>query len=367
MSGSEVRRPGIWVMRMTDLAGLVDLLDLAVANAGGVSAPADREAAAMIAAAQRRRRDYLGAAIVVAIAGGTGSGKSSLLNALAGEQIASTSAIRPHTNEPMAWAPVRDKAMRALLESMGINKIADNNSLASIALVDLPDIDSIVDDHRATVEDLLPHVDAVMWVFDPVKYNDPIVHEEFLAPLVAYERQFLFVLNKSDLLQNADMREVNALEAVTEDLAKTLSDDGFAHPEPFVVAAAPVEGPRLGVEELSEALDQRLAFKHAASVKIVEDISAAAGLLGEEPGLKRGAGSGHAGRIARAAHNEGWLAATVEELDLGGPTTERILLDPTDRKAVSAALTERAKLAAILAEIAVGCAELSAQLDADRS
>ena len=67
---------------MADVGELVDLLDLAVAAAAGVSTPADRQAAATIAAAQRRRRDYLGAAIVVAIAGGTGSGKSSLLNAL---------------------------------------------------------------------------------------------------------------------------------------------------------------------------------------------------------------------------------------------------------------------------------------------
>ena len=50
---------------MADVGELVDLLDLAVAAAGGVSTPADRQAAATIAAAQRRRRDYLGAAIVV--------------------------------------------------------------------------------------------------------------------------------------------------------------------------------------------------------------------------------------------------------------------------------------------------------------
>jgi predicted GTPase len=348
---------------VADLGSLVDLLDLAVANAAGVSSPADREAAATMASTERRRRDYLGAAIVVAIAGGTGSGKSSLLNAIAGEEVASVSAIRPHTDDPLAWAPADDDTMRSLLESMGITRIADNLSLSSIALVDLPDIDSVAYDHRATVEELLPTVDAVIWVFDPVKYSEPTLHDDFLAPLVGYERQFLFVLNKADLLEKADFLEVDALDLVSEDLVRTLRRDGFSSPDLFVVAADPATGPPIGIEELRSALEERLASKHAASAKIVEDIAAAARLLGEEPGLRRGAGSGHAERIARTAHNQSWLSATLEEMHLGGPTTERILADPTDRRAVAEALRDRARLAALLAEIAVGCVELSVQLD----
>ena len=350
---------------MAELGELVDLLDLAVANAAGVAPAADREAAATVAAAQRRRRDYLGGAIVVAIAGGTGSGKSSLLNALVGHEIASTSAIRPHTNEPMAWAPANDETMRALLRSMGITQIADNDWMSSVALVDLPDIDSIVDDHRAMVEDLLPHVDAVIWVFDPVKYNDPTLHDDFLSPLAAYERQFLFVLNKADLLQKADVEDLDALELVTEDLTIKLTDDGFLEPDPLVVAADPPVGPPAGIDAVRDALDVRLASKHAASVKIVEDIVGAARLLGEEAGLNAGAGTGHAERIARTAHNDVWLTSTLGELDLGGPTTERIMMDPTDRRAVGAAIADRAELAAILASIAVASAELSVHLEED--
>ena len=348
---------------MADLGELVDLLDLAVANAAGVSPSQDRQAAARIAAAQRRRRDYLGASIVVAIAGGTGSGKSSLLNALAGEEIASTSAIRPHTNEPMAWAPAGDETMRALLNSIGIHRIEDNSEMPSVALVDLPDIDSVADDHRATVEELLPHVDAVVWVFDPVKYNDPTLHDDFLSPLAGYGRQFLFVLNKADLLEKADFEGVNALDLIAEDLTITLSNDGFENPGLFIVAADPAEGSPSGIDEVSEALEDRLASKHAASAKIVEDIAAAARLLAEEPGLNAGAGTGHAQRIAKAAHNEAWLSTTLDDLELGGPTTERILIDPSDRTAVAAAITDRAHLAAILAAIAVECAEMNEQLD----
>jgi predicted GTPase len=348
---------------MSDLGELVDLLDLAVATAAGVTPPADREAAAAIASAQRRRRDYLGASIVVAIAGGTGSGKSSLLNAIAGAEIASTSPIRPHTDEPTAWTPVGDETMRALLTTMGIDRVVDNEWLPSIALVDLPDLDSVARDHRATVEAVLPYVDAVVWVFDPVKYSDPTLHDDFLSPLVGYQRQFLFVLNKADLLDKADIRGMNSLELVVDDLNAMLRHDGFVDPEAFVVAARPPLGPPVGIEPLRDALEGRLASKHAASAKIVEDIAAAARLLGEDAGLSAGAGTGYVERIARTAHNDTWLASTLDELHLGGPTTERILANPTDRKAVLAAVTDRAHLAAILASIAVACAELAEQLE----
>ena len=95
-----------------DFTPALDLLDLAIASSDGLASEADREAAAGLAAAARRRRDFLSGAIVVAIAGGTGSGKSSLLNAIAGREVASTSALRPHTDEPLAWIPADDVAIR---------------------------------------------------------------------------------------------------------------------------------------------------------------------------------------------------------------------------------------------------------------
>ncbi|MCH8129349.1 MAG: hypothetical protein IIC70_05545 [Acidobacteria bacterium] len=174
----------------------------------------------------------------------------------------------------------------------------------------------------------------------------------------------MFALNKADLLEKADVLDINALDLVTEDLTKTLTNDGFTDPDLFVVAADPASGPPTGIDELRDALDERLASKHAAAAKIIEDIGAAAKLLGREAGLSSGAGTGHAEQIARSANNTAWVTRTLDELDLGGPTTHRILADPTDRIAVAAALTERAELAAVIAAIAVACAELSAQLEA---
>jgi ribosome biogenesis GTPase A len=52
-----------------------------------------------------RRMGFPGDAYVLAFVGGTGVGKSSLLNALAGETVSPASVRRPTTSVPVAWVP----------------------------------------------------------------------------------------------------------------------------------------------------------------------------------------------------------------------------------------------------------------------
>ena len=103
---------------LRDLTPALDLLDLAIASSDGLASEADRKTAAVLADAARRRQNYFSGAVIVAIAGGTGSGKSSLLNALAGREVASVSVLRPHTDEPLAWIPAGDAAIAAAVEAM---------------------------------------------------------------------------------------------------------------------------------------------------------------------------------------------------------------------------------------------------------
>ncbi len=135
----------------------------------------------------------------MAVAGGTGTGKSSLVNALAGEVITSVSVLRPHTDEPFAVVPVNpEPAVTVLLDTLGIAYRREHAAFTRTAIIDLPDIDSIADWHRERVEDLIPRVDGVIWLFDPDKYRDPIVHDEFLSQLAVHKSQFIFALNKID-------------------------------------------------------------------------------------------------------------------------------------------------------------------------
>jgi GTP-binding protein EngB required for normal cell division len=251
---------------LLDLTPALDLLDLAIASSEGLASKTDRDEAAALAAVARRRRDYLSGTIVVAIAGGTGSGKSSLLNALAGREVASTSVLRPHTDEPLAWIPANDPAISSMMETLGIDVIVEHDDEHGLAIVDLPDLDSVNPDHRLLVEETLPLVDAAIWIFDPIKYHDPSIHGEFLAEMTEYESVFIFALNKVDRLDEAEV------EAVVAHLGGILKLDGFSAPDVLPVAADPSEGEPTGIDTLRVVLERALVDKRADRLKLVADI-----------------------------------------------------------------------------------------------
>jgi len=87
-----------------------------------------------------------------------------------------------------------------LLDRLGIAERVEQDQFPGLALLDATDVDSIELGHRAQVEALLPRIDAVIWVLDPDKYADPLLHEEFIRPLADSADQFLFVLNQVDRL-----------------------------------------------------------------------------------------------------------------------------------------------------------------------
>jgi hypothetical protein len=252
---------------VTDIAALLDLSDLAVGRCEGALTPASRSDFARVVRRSRRRAGYAGEVLVVAFAGGTGSGKSSLVNAIAAHEVVRTGVVRPTTTAALAVIPrgTVDRYGR-LLSELGVKDRVESDALEGLILVDLPDLDSTQASHKLIVETVLPFVDAVVWVFDPEKYADASIHAEFLATLLPYERQFVFVLNQADRL-------LDSAFVVSEDLNRLLKADGFG--EPVVLSTAAV-GLHPRVPELVEVLDQRFDMKRTASSKIVIDLGAAA-------------------------------------------------------------------------------------------
>ncbi len=268
---------------MSELISVVDGLDLVVALADGQVSPEELARARSGARAARSRRGHLGGTLVLALLGGTGSGKSSLLNALAGERVAEVSPLRPHTARPLAWVP-RDAepALGRLLDRLGVDDRVVQDRFPGIALLDLTDLDSIATAHREQVEALLPDIDGVIWVLDPVKYHDPVLHDEFISPLADSADQFVFVLNQIDRL-GAD-----EVEAVLADLVATLEREGVKQPVVFAVAADPPRRAPVAVEDLAAHLRDRLDAKRVQLGKVLADTRRAVRSLTDAAGLRQG-------------------------------------------------------------------------------
>lgn len=137
--------------------------------------------------------------LVVGFFGGTGVGKSSLMNRLAGESIAHASAERPTSTDITAYfhTSVRvdrlpaDFPMEKLRTSMH-----NNTDYASVLWLDMPDFDSVETSHRDLVEQWLPFIDVLVYVVSPERYRD----DEGWRLLQKHGQQhaWLFVINHWD-------------------------------------------------------------------------------------------------------------------------------------------------------------------------
>jgi len=222
---------------------------------------------------------------VAALLGATGSGKSSLFNALVGEPLAAVHARRPTTTRPLA----------AVWEAPGVGELLDwlevpdrqlrpsDEALAGLVLLDLPDIDSTRAQNRQVAARLAERVDALVWVLDPQKYADAVVHEDYLHPLRRHAGVSIVVLNQVDRLGEGDRPGVLA------HLRRLLDDDGMGDVE--VIPASAVTGE--GVQPLRERLARLAAQGRAARDRLEADVRtvaeqlterhAAVGRVAEEP------------------------------------------------------------------------------------
>lgn len=251
------------------LTGLADTADLALSAVRAVIGEEGLEPTARLIADARTRLDYPEDVVVAALIGGTGSGKSSLFNAIVGYEATPVGELRPTTSEPMAAVPERlPDALDDYLDTMGVTTRVVH-SAPHLCLIDLPDTDSVVLQHRHRVEVVLPRIDVAVWVVDPEKYRDAALHMRYLRPLAEYSRQFVFVLNQVDRLAPSD------LEAVTADLREALAEDGISEPT-IVTTAVPPDVPPTGVGDLIDALRHLGARRETLYGKLVSDFGRAA-------------------------------------------------------------------------------------------
>ena len=225
----------------------------------------------------RERIGFPGATYVLALAGGTGVGKSSLLNALAGKPVSAVRAVRPTTDEPIAWvAEDRREELGPLMGWLGVRQVAGHSdaSLSAVAVLDLPDIDSVQTAHRSRVDELLPRIDAVAWVVDPEKYDDERLHA-YLRSLAGHASRMRFVLNKADRLTDAQRDDLAG------DLRRRLAGAGIESPRVSVVSA----GRGDGIDELRAELSSEADAKGLVVDKLTTDVRAASEALRQAVGI----------------------------------------------------------------------------------
>ncbi|MFK5633151.1 MULTISPECIES: YfjP family GTPase [unclassified Ornithinimicrobium] len=217
-----------------------------------------------------------GGRTVVALAGATGSGKSSLFNALVGEDVSVIGPRRPTTAEAAAavWG---DEGAGELLDWLGVHHrhqvtpTPGNVPLEGLVLVDLPDFDSRETRHRVEADRILERTDVFVWVADPQKYADARLHDDYLHPLRHHDTVMLVVLNQADRL-----RSEGDVERVSEDLRRLVHTDGAGDHEVIVTSARTGQG----LDELRRRIGAVVSANNAAEARLVADVRTSAEHVG---------------------------------------------------------------------------------------
>ena len=231
-----------------------------------------------VAARLDKVRRELSRVLVVGVVGGTGTGKSTLVNALAGGEVTAAGDVaRPTTVNPIVVA-ARDVDLSWLpLDAMQARVVrSESPAVANIVLVDCPDPDtqslpgaaagepgrpSDANRNRDLLEAVLPACDVLLLVATAQKYRSWIVAREVAA--FAPGRPLLFVQTHAS--RDPDIRGDwrRELESQGFDVPRIFRLDGV---EAAARAAAALE-PEPGFAELVRAIDGELVGRAARRVR----------------------------------------------------------------------------------------------------
>jgi energy-coupling factor transporter ATP-binding protein EcfA2 len=257
-----------------------------------------------------RARRELSRLLVVGVVGGTGTGKSTLVNALAGGEVSPAGDVaRPTTVAPVVVAAPDVDVAWLPLEAIGAQVVRSNApAVANVVLVDCPDPDtqsssppgaeprpSDSNRNRDLLEAILPACDVLLLVATAQKYRSWIVAREVAA--FAPGRPLLFVQTHAQ--RDHDIRA---------DWQRQLAAEGFTVPRIFRVdgLAAARRGaaglaPEPGFAALARAIDEELAGRAARRVRRTGSLDLAGWFLGESSRLLDPCRDGVAALMAGAA------------------------------------------------------------------
>ncbi len=216
----------------------------------------------------------------VALLGGTNTGKSATLNALAGRAVSAARVTANATKSPLVYAheryaaplleggalvqPRLSQGPEEALSASGGTLVAlhQDPRLADVALIDCPDLDSTAQENAAAAREALALADVCVWVTTPQKYKDELLVEAARAAL-AQGKALWVLFNLTE--EGADFEEMRA------DLEGLLGGSGGAR---FTRPVPPLRGQ-------PEAHSQRVWRALSEALTVAEPQEARAERLGE--------------------------------------------------------------------------------------
>lgn len=275
-SGARIDTDGI-LTRADALRRLLDATALPFDLVGADEARSERDGIA------RQLDDYLlprlrniDAPALAVVGGSTGSGKSTIVNSLVGTEVSRAGVLRPTTVSPVLvhhpsaarWftddriLPELARVTGGAAEGHGeIALVASEVLPPQLALVDAPDIDSVVDDNRALASQLLDAADLWVFVTTAVRYADAVPWR-FLRRAGRRGVEIALVLNRVPPV---------AADEVRAHLIEMLAAEGLGGAPVFVVEEQPLpEGriPAASIEPLRRWIDD-LATDQGARAELI--------------------------------------------------------------------------------------------------
>ncbi|MBA2566308.1 MAG: ABC transporter, partial [Thermoleophilaceae bacterium] len=191
------------------------------------------------------RLAQMDAPVLMVVGGSTGAGKSTLVNSLVGETVSAAGVLRPTTRAPVlvchpddvVWF-ADDRVLPGLPRTTGGAagpgglELAPTDALpAGLALLDAPDIDSVVAANRELARQLLAAADAWLFVTTAARYADAVPWDLLHG---ARDRGTALCLV-------LDRVPPEAASEVAAHLGEMLTDRGLAGTELLVVCETPLQ------------------------------------------------------------------------------------------------------------------------------
>lgn len=164
------------------------------------------------------RLESIDAPLLCVVGGSTGAGKSTLVNTLLGHRVTEPGVIRPTTRSPVLvhhpddrhWfeddrvLPGLIRATVASHDARSLQLVAEPSLPKGLALIDAPDVDSVVEQNRVLAAQLLQAADLWLFVTSAARYADAVPWE-YLRQAVERRASVAVVLNR---VPPAAMRDV---------------------------------------------------------------------------------------------------------------------------------------------------------------